>query len=98
MKKENLIEINKLCTQYEVELSFFEQIEQIGLIEISTLTQHQYLHKKHIDNVEKVLRLHNDLKVNMEGIDVIFNLLDKITILQEELIQLKNRLDIYENE
>jgi chaperone modulatory protein CbpM len=98
MKKENLIEINKLCTQYEVELSFFEQIEQIGLIEISTFTQHQYLHKKHIDNVEKVLRLHNDLKVNMEGIDVIFNLLDRITILQEELIQLKNRLNIYENE
>ncbi len=98
MKKENLIDIDKLCTHYEVELSFFEQIEQIGLIEISTLTQHQYLHKKHIDNVEKVLRLYNDLKVNMEGIDVIFNLLDKITMLQEELTQLKNRLDIYENE
>ncbi len=45
-----------------------------------------------------MIRLHHELNVNIEGIDVVFNLLEKEKELREELIALKNRLKLYEND
>jgi hypothetical protein len=41
--------------------------------------------------------MHQELDLNMAGIDVVFNLLQKIEGLQNELIALKNRLHLYES-
>ena len=41
--------------------------------------------------------MHQELDVNIEGIDVVFNLLQKIDTLQKELTALKNRLNLYES-
>jgi hypothetical protein len=41
--------------------------------------------------------MHQELDVNIEGIDVVFNLLQKIDTLQKELVKVKNRLRFYEN-
>ncbi len=49
-----------------------------------------------IPQVEKIMRLHFDLNINLEGIDVIINLLQQIETLQEEITQLKRRLSLYE--
>ncbi|MFT7364613.1 MAG: hypothetical protein ACI9UV_002823, partial [Algoriphagus sp.] len=43
-------------------------------------------------DLEKVLRLHKELDVNLEGIDVILNLLGKVESLQMELNLAKQRL------
>ncbi|MDO9136514.1 MAG: chaperone modulator CbpM [Lutibacter sp.] len=44
-----------------------------------------------------MIRMHLDLNINIEGIDIAFNLLQKIDELENELISIKNRLRIYEN-
>jgi len=44
----------------------------------------------------KNLRLHNELNVNLEGIDVVLNLLKKKRVLRDEVNALKNRLRLYE--
>jgi hypothetical protein len=44
-----------------------------------------------------MIRMHQELDVNIEGIDVVFNLLQKIDGLQNELTALKNRLRLYES-
>ena len=41
--------------------------------------------------------MHQELDVTIEGIDVVFNLLQKIDALQKELTALKNRLNLYES-
>mgnify|MGYP000430098390 CR=1 FL=1 len=50
------------------------------------------------DYATKIIRLHNELNVNLEGIDVVFNLLEKEKQLRDELTALKNRIRLYENE
>ena len=47
--------------------------------------------------IEKMIRMHQELDVNIEGIDVVFNLLQKIDSLQKELANVRNRLRLYEN-
>jgi len=67
------------------------------LIKIETIAQSQYIDKDKISEIEKILRIHNELDVNIEGIDVIINLLQKIERLQNDLNSVKNRLRIYED-
>nr|WP_315207936.1 chaperone modulator CbpM [uncultured Flavobacterium sp.] len=97
MKIENLIAIPVLCTHYKVELSFFNNLSEMGLLEVKTIEETQYIHTDAIYEIEKMIRIHQELDINTEGIDVVFNLLQKIDALQNELISTKNRLRLYES-
>lgn len=97
MNTENFITLSTLSTHYKVGLSFFDNLKEIGLIEILTIDQTQYVHQDSIYEIEKIIRLHQELDVNIEGIDVVFNLLQKIDALQTELLLVRNRLRLYEN-
>ena len=94
---ENLIPIPVLCDHYKVELSFFTNLSDMGLLEIKTIETSQYIDSDAVYEIEKMIRMHQELDVNIEGIDVVFNLLQKIDALQNELTALKNRLRLYES-
>jgi chaperone modulatory protein CbpM len=97
MNAKNFIPLSKLCTHFKVEMSFFNNLKNMGLIEIKTIEQSQYVHQNEIYSIEKMLRMYHELEVNIEGIDVVLNLLQKIEALQNELTSIKNRLRLYEN-
>ncbi|WP_016988402.1 chaperone modulator CbpM [Flavobacterium sp. ACAM 123] len=97
MNIENFIPLNTLVSHYKVELSFFSNLSELGLVEIQTMEQVHYIHQDSIYEIEKMIRMHQELDVNIEGIDVVFNLLQKIDTLQKELVEVKNRLRFYEN-
>ncbi len=97
MNKEIYIEVSKLCLHYNADITFFSNLNEYGLIEIVTIEQSQYILQDKIPEIEKMMRMHEELNVNIEGIDVILNLLQKIDDLQTDLSSLKNRLKIYED-
>ncbi len=92
MEDRKLIRIETLCTHYELEISFFESLEEVGLIVLEREKEVLYLPEERVSDLEKVIRLHEELNVNLEGIDVILNLLKKVESLQFELNSIKNRL------
>ena len=97
MNLENLIPIPELCSHYEVEMSFFLNLNEMGLLEIKTLETTSYIDSDSIFEIEKMIHIHQDLNVNIEGIDVVVNLLQKMENLQNELISVKNTLRLYES-
>jgi len=97
MSKEKFIPLQKLCELYKIEMSFFSGLNDIGLIQISLIEESHCIHQDKITDVEKMIRMHRDLEINIEGIDIAFNLLKKIDELENELNAIKNRLRIYEN-
>ena len=96
MNLENLIPIPELCSHYELEMSFFVNLSEIGLLQITTVETTSYIDMDSIQKIEKIIHLHQDLEVNIEGIDVVFNLLQKMDSLQNEVTALKNRLRLHE--
>ena len=78
MNTENLIPMPALCIHYKVELSFFNNLSEMGLLEIKTIEDMQYIHLDALYEMEKMIRIHQELDINTEGIDVVFNLLQKI--------------------
>jgi len=96
MKTENFFPLTVLSNHYNVELSFFFHLSEIGLIEIKMIEEAPHIDEQRINELEKMIRLYNELEVNIEGIDVVFNLLHKIEMVQLELNAAKNRLRLFE--
>lgn len=95
MENQKLILVETLCLHYELEITFFESLEDIGLIALVKENNQTYITEERVSDLEKVLRLHKDLEVNLEGIDVIFNLMKKIERLQSELDSAKEQLRFF---
>lgn len=93
---ENLIPVDVLCVQYQVNDQFFNSLVATGLIEIHLVREIAYVQEESLFEIEKIMRLHRELDVNLEGIDIVLNLLQKIDNLQNEMLALKNRLSLYE--
>ena len=72
------ISIATLCTHYQVEGSFLNALDEVGLLEIIEVEQIPCLHQDKISELEKIIGFHHHLNINIEGIDAIFNLLNKI--------------------
>ena len=97
MSTATYIPITTLCTYYKVETSFFQGLNDYGLIEITTIEKSLCIHQNYIKNLDAIVRLHQDLHINFEGIDTVLNLVKKIQDLQDELRTAKNRLRIFED-
>jgi hypothetical protein len=96
MNSKNLIQIKQFCIYHEIENTFITELHNYGLVQIIVLEEDEYLQPEQLPAVEKMIRLHYDLKINLEGIDVIANLLDKIEALQQNLTTTQNKLRLYE--
>ena len=98
MTDSNLILIEQICRHYEIEPDFIVSLNSYGLIEIVELEQSRYLRMQEMTMIEKMIRMHYDLQINIEGIDAISHLLTKIEKLQIALQSAHNRLRLYDSE
>lgn len=97
MQKENLVSINKFCTNHNIEISFIRSLQQTNLIEFTTIEETLFIDADQLQQLEKAVRFYYELDINLEGIETINHLLQRINSLQDEIISLKNRLRLYES-
>lgn len=97
MPTDELILAKELCSYYKIEYSFINALHQYGLVEITSVEAADYIQQNQLQKLEQIIRLHNDLNINIEGIDAIANLVDRVRGMQNEITYLKNRLKLYED-
>jgi len=97
MRKEHLISAIEFCTNHEIEISFISSLHETGLIEIVRIEENEYINEGQLLQLEKIVRFYYDLGINLEGIETINHLLDRMNGLQDEIITLRNRLRLYES-
>lgn len=98
METEDLIPLQEIITHHKVEVTFIDSLHEYGLIKITTVKETRYVYKEQISELEKMIRWHYDLDINLEGIEAISHLLQRVNSLQEELNAMRNRLRVYEGE
>lgn len=96
MKSKNLIQIKQFCIYHEIENTFITELNNYGLIQIIVEENDEYFEPEQLPAIEKMIRMHYDLKINLEGIDAIAHLLNRIETLQQNLNTAHNKLRIYE--
>jgi len=97
MNPKDFFPVGKLCELYDLEYSFFQEMHEFGLVELEVYSDERFIHQDALYLVEKIIRIHRDLQINLEGIDVVMNMLRRQEMLEEELLQLKNKLRRYDD-
>ena len=97
MKTENLIPASEFCASHGIEFSLIDSFKEYDLIEIITVKKNAYINQNELPKLEQILHFHKELQINLEGIDAIINLLEKVHHIQNEVTMLRNRLMLYED-
>lgn len=66
------------------------------LIDINVTDGERYLFSSQLRDLEQYTRMYYDLSINIEGIEAIHHMLDRMRNLQAEIQSLRNRLHVYE--
>lgn len=96
MNTRELILIKVFCHYHGIEVIFFSKLQDYGLIEILSVENNDYFLLKELAKIEKIIKLHFELEINLEGIDVIIQLLNQIDDYKNQIRSNQNRLDFFE--
>ena len=98
MQTEYLVSIDQFCASHSIEIAFINSLRYNGLIDITTIEETDFIEADQLQQIEKFIRFHYDLDINLEGIETITYLLQRIDAMQDEIRSLRNRLRLYESE
>jgi hypothetical protein len=97
METEYMIDIREFCSFHNIEVSFVISLNQSGLIELKKVNDTEFIEPAQLQQLEKFVHLYYELDINLEGIETINYLLERIGSMQEEIRLLNNRLRLYES-
>lgn len=95
MNEQEYIKLDIICTNYHINRDLVLEFYDFGFVEIHTIEPDEYLHNKDIAKLEQVLNFYRELDINLPGIEVIMELLQKLDDLQSELNSAKRQLEIH---
>lgn len=98
MQTEEMISADEFCIHYNIEKSFLYSLKESGLLEMIMVEEKVYVPAQELSQLEKLVRLYYEMDINLEGIETITYLLQRMNEMQKQIIYLKNQLSIYENE
>lgn len=93
----DLFPVTELCRQHQVEITLLHELHSNGLIRIETVEEQEYISADALGETERFIRL-SQLAINMEGLEAIAHLLQKVEHLQQEVRDLHHRLRVYEDD
>lgn len=92
-----LIIVSEYCHKCHIESSFIDLLQESGLIEIHAEGGEYYLFVSQLPEVERYSRMYYDLSINMEGIDAIHHLLERMENMRREIGLLRSQLRFYDH-
>jgi chaperone modulatory protein CbpM len=98
METPNMIAASEFCTHHNIEISFIHSLQGSGLIEIVSTEEKIFIPTSQLQQLEKLVRLYYEMDINLEGIETITYLLRQMNNMQQEILLLKSRLKLYEDE
>lgn len=93
-----LIIVSEYCHKCHIEPSFIDMLQEGGLIEVRTEAGERYLLLSQLPDVERYSRMYYDLSINMEGIDAIHHILERMEGMRREINSLRSQLLLYRRE
>ena len=92
MEERTFVSAKAFCTHHHIELSFIHSLQDYGLIETTSGEEDVLLPQEQLEALERMVRMHFDLNINLEGIDAIYHLLQRVENLQREVVSLRRKL------
>ncbi|MVZ66653.1 hypothetical protein GQF61_12375 [Sphingobacterium sp. DK4209] len=89
--EKTLFRVVDICQSNKIERRFIQELHQNGLIEIIVEQETEFIEEEQISQIERFSTWHYELEINVQGIEVVQQLIDRIEKLQQEVRILKGR-------
>lgn len=96
MHTDYLIAVDEFCANHHIDNSFISQLHQTGLIQVKTIKETGFIDESQLKQIEKFIRFYYEMDINVEGIETITHLLQRINTMHIEIVGLRNKLILYE--
>ena len=98
MSTEEWISVELYCRHEELDADFVRSLADRGLIELVVRQEETFISAEQLPHMERLMRLHVDLDINLEGLEAISHLLERVDRMQQEMRAMEQRLRLYEDE
>lgn len=92
ISREELVQI------YNIEITFFDELVDSGLLNIETDNEIRYLMYEDLPTFERFANWHYDLEINLPGLEVINSMLQKMKNLNQVNRELMQKLSAISNQ
>ncbi|MCD1118378.1 chaperone modulator CbpM [Chryseobacterium turcicum] len=92
ISREELVQI------YNIEITFFDELVDSGLLNIETDNEIRYLMYEDLPTFERFANWHYDLEINLPGLEVINSMLQKMKNLNQINRELMQKLSAISNQ
>ncbi len=92
MSTVTLIRAATFCSSHQIEDNYIYTLRDYGFIEVIEEKEDIFLKPEELPKLEKIVRFNRDLDINLEGVEVVLQLLERIEGLQRETQSLQNKL------
>ncbi len=86
------ISSEELVKIYNIEITFFDELVDSGLLDIHTENEIRYLRYEDLPSFERFTNWHYDLEINLPGLEVIHEMLRKMDDLKKRNRELINKI------
>lgn len=93
----NRLQYSECLRIYEVEESFIESLHEVGLIRVIDQDEERFIEFDDLSDLEQFIRWHYEMDINVEGIDALRHMLERVRALQSEITQLRHELQFYKS-
>jgi hypothetical protein len=93
-----LIAVKEFCNHHRIDQELILAFESRKLIALVKEKRSYYIPRPELPLAEKLVRLYNHLGINLEGLEVVLPLLERIEKRDRELTELRRRLSFYEKQ
>ena len=98
MLSDKLISARVFCSSHEVDISFVQSLHHSGLIALLMAGNEWCLQVDELPELERFVRLHAGLEINLEGIEAIGHLLNRLKEKEKQIHSLQIKLSIHEQQ
>lgn len=88
------IKITEFCENEKIETSFLLELNREGLLHLEKQEEVEYIDQNDLPQIEMFARWHYELGVNLEGIDAMRHMLERMKKMQRQIQILEKRLQI----
>ena len=96
MKTASFIAVDEFCNSWNIEITFINSLQEKGLIEVVIIKETAFIDVSQLQQLEKLIRFYYELDINLEGIETIMHLLQRMDSMHNEIIDLRNKLRLFE--
>jgi chaperone modulatory protein CbpM len=87
------ISLSRVCDYLRVDIALVREFAEFGLYQTVPAEGELGIEARELARVEEIMSLHQALGINKEGIDVILELRERVSGLQDEVERLRREVD-----